>query len=201
MPDRGWCCRLSKKTDRTENVSAGQTLAQLERLARLMRSASHAHNVNAAQWEALRYISRANSFSNSPSALTRYLGATKGTISQTLLSLIEKGTIAKSSRGDDARSVVLVLTEAGQKILDADPLSNLDKAIANLGDKTAKRFSKGLSEILASEIARQNEPSFGNCKTCAHANKERDSVHCKIMGLNVPPVDVEKFCVYHFEKK
>ena len=54
----------------------------LERLARLMRAKEHEDGLNPAQWESLRYLARANRFSNSPGALTRYLGATKGTMVQ-----------------------------------------------------------------------------------------------------------------------
>jgi DNA-binding MarR family transcriptional regulator len=191
---------LSKKTGRIDDVEAGQTLARLERLARLLRSASHTQGVNAAQWEALRYLARANSFSNSPGALTRYLGATKGTTSQTVLALIKKGTIEKSLRGNDGRSVVLVLTEAGQKILHEDPLLGVEEAIAKLGDKTSKRFSKGLSELLRIEVSRQGEPSFGNCTGCAHATKDKGEVWCKVLNVNVSADETQKLCVYHKAK-
>ena len=191
---------MSKKSDRADDVAAGQTLARLERLARLMRSASQTHGLNAAQWEALRYVSRANSFSNSPSALTRYLGATKGTTSQTLLSLIKKGAIAKVTRNDDGRSVVLELTEAGQKILEGDPLLSLDKAIADLGDKTSKRFAKGLGELLRAEVDRQGEPGFGNCNNCVHASKNQAEVRCGALNIDVRAGDAEKLCLYHKAK-
>jgi DNA-binding MarR family transcriptional regulator len=191
---------LSKKSDRADDVAVGHTLVQLERLARLLRSASHAEGLNAAQWEALRYLSRANSFSNSPSALTRYLGATKGTISQTLLVLIKKGTIEKSLRNNDGRSVALVLTEAGEKILGDDPLMDMEKAIANLGDKTSKRFAKGLNELLQTEVTRQSEPSFGNCSGCAYATKEEGEVWCKVLNVNVGADDAQKLCVHYSAK-
>jgi DNA-binding MarR family transcriptional regulator len=191
---------LSKKTGRIDDIEAGQTLARLERLARLIRSASQTQGLNAAQWEALRYLARANSFSNSPGALTRYLGATKGTTSQTVLALIKKGTIEKSLRGNDGRSVVLVLTEAGQKILHEDPLLGVEEAIAKLGDKTSKRFSKGLSELLRIEVSRQGEPSFGNCTGCAHATKDKGEVWCKVLNVNVSADETQKLCVYHKAK-
>jgi DNA-binding MarR family transcriptional regulator len=188
---------LSKKTGRIDDI---ETLARLERLARLIRSASQTQGLNAAQWEALRYLARANSFSNSPGALTRYLGATKGTTSQTVLALIKKGTIEKSLRGNDGRSVVLVLTEAGQKILHEDPLLGVEEAIAKLGDKTSKRFSKGLSELLAIEVSRQGEPNFGNCTGCAHATKDKGEVWCKVLNVNVSADETQKLCVYHKAK-
>ncbi len=191
---------MSRKSDRADDVAVGQTLAQLERLARLMRSASHTKGLNAAQWEALRYLDRANSFSNSPGALTRYLGATKGTTSQTVLSLIKKGAVTKTLRNNDGRSVVLVLTEAGQKILDDDPLLSLEKAIAKLGDKTSKRFSKGLIELLQIEVGRQGEPSFGNCAGCAYASKDQGDVWCKVLKVNINTNETHKICVYHKAK-
>ena len=188
---------MSKKSDRNDDFEAGQTLARLERLARLVRSASHTEGLNAAQWEALRYLGRANRFSNSPGALARYLGATKGTTSQTVLSLIKKGTIEKSLRNNDGRSVVLVLTEAGQKILGDDPLLGLEKAIAKLRDKTSKRFSQGLNALLQIEIGRQGEPSFGSCAGCSHAAKDKGEVWCKVLNLNVSADDTQRLCVYH----
>ena len=191
---------MSKKSDRNDDFEAGQTLARLERLARLVRSASHTEGLNAAQWEALRYLGRANRFSNSPGALTRYLGATKGTISQTVLVLIKKGAIGKSLRNNDGRSVVLVLTEAGQKILGDDPLLEMEKAITKLGDKTSKRFAKGLGELLEIEVSRQGEPSFGSCVGCAHATKDKGEVWCKVLNVNVSADDAQKLCVYHKAK-
>ncbi len=191
---------MNKKSDRNSEIDTGQTLARLERLTRLVRSASHTQGLNAAQWEALRYLSRANSFSNSPGALTRYLGATKGTTSQTLLSLVKKGVIEKSLRNNDARSVVLVLTEAGRKVLSNDPLSHIEKAITNLKDKTSKRFAKGLSEMLEFEVARQNEPSFGNCVGCFYASKSNDDLSCKMFNVIVNVAETQKLCVHHRTK-
>ena len=71
--------------------SPAQDLLLLERVSRLARAASFEHGLHPAQWEALRYLASANIFSNSPKALARYLGATKGTVSQTLAALVAKG--------------------------------------------------------------------------------------------------------------
>ena len=191
---------MSKKSGRDDDVSAGPILARLERLSRLIRSASQTEGLNAAQWEALRYLARANSFSNSPGALARYLGATKGTISQTVMALIKKGAIAKTSRGDDARSVVLTLTEVGQKALHDDPLLAQEKTIGKLGDKTAKRFAKGLAEILDGEIKHQGEPSFGSCSACAHASKKQGDISCSVFHVNVSADDAVLLCIHHEAK-
>ena len=78
---------MSKGTD---VIDLAQLREQLERLSRLIRQQGFHEGLNPAQWEALRYVSRANRFSNSPGALAQYLGSTKGTVSQTILSLEKK---------------------------------------------------------------------------------------------------------------
>ena len=52
---------------------------------------------------------------NSPGALTRYLGATKGTVSQTLMALARKGYVSKSQRtgsGVEASSLITRATSS-----------------------------------------------------------------------------------------
>ena len=93
--------------DGEDQADGAMIVWPLERLARVMRAREHEGGLNPAQWEALRYLNRANRFSNSPGALTRYLGATKGTISQTLMALERKGFIAKAERPGEKRSVSL----------------------------------------------------------------------------------------------
>jgi DNA-binding MarR family transcriptional regulator len=113
------------KPDETDDAAGAAIAFVLERLARLMRSEEHAEGLNPAQWEGLRYLGRANRFSNSPGALTRYLGATKGTVSQTLMALERKGFIAKSSRPGEKRSITLRLTTRGESALARDPWNRL----------------------------------------------------------------------------
>ncbi len=69
----------------------------IERLDRLVRSGESGHGLNPAQWEALRYLARANRFSRNPAALADYLGSTRGTVSQTLIALEQKGHVARTS--------------------------------------------------------------------------------------------------------
>ncbi len=131
-----------------------------------MRSAEFGGGLNPAQWEALRFLARANRFSNSPGALTRYLGATKGTISQTVKALERKKLIAKTQRPGEKRSIVLTLTEAGRDMMARDPWAGLAQRCDALGGKTRRRMDKGLSELLAEEITQRLDPSFGSCPTC-----------------------------------
>ena len=149
-----------------EESGDGRMIAwPLERLARLMRAREHEDGLNPAQREALRYLARANRFSNTPGALTRYLGATKGTISQTLMALERKGLVAKAAR-DAKKSVRLTLTEKGRETLTSDPWVQLEAAVEELGGKTRRRMQRGLEELLAREVTRGGLASFGICSSC-----------------------------------
>ncbi len=137
----------------------------LERLARVLRAREHEDGLTPAQREALRYLARANRFSNTPGALTRYLGATKGTISQTVMALERKGLIAKAAR-DAKKSVRLTLTDKGRGTLASDPWVQLEAAVEELGGKTRRRMQRGVEELLAREVTRGGLASFGICASC-----------------------------------
>ena len=90
-------------------------VALLERLSRVLQNESHAEGLKPTQWEALRYLERANRFSRTPSGLTSYLGMTKGTVSQTLNALERKGLIRKTADKADRRQVHIDLTAKAKK--------------------------------------------------------------------------------------
>jgi DNA-binding MarR family transcriptional regulator len=175
----------------------------LERLSRLMRAAEFGDNLNPAQWEALRFLARANRFSNSPGALTRYLGATKGTISQTVKALERKELIEKTERPGEKRSVVLRLTRAGNDMMAKDPWSALTRSLEALGGKTRRRMEKGLAEMLAQEIARRVAPSFGSCATCrfwradARTGDAQGPHVCMLFDEPLSEAEATQICIAH----
>jgi len=178
-------------------------LASLDRLARLMRAGEHAEGLNPAQWQALRYLSRANRFSNSPGALARYLGATKGTVSQTVLALTRKGLVRRSQRPGEGRSVVLTLTPKATDILSRDPWARLERAAGELGGKTRRRLGKGLAQLLDEEIARSSLPSFGPCASCRFFRENGRSAdpagphHCMFLDEALTAADAALICAEH----
>lgn len=187
---------------KTEVNGSGIVYA-LERLSRLMRAAEFADGLNPAQWESLRFLARANRFSNSPGALTRYLGATKGTISQTVKSLERKKLIEKSERPGEKRSVVLRLTEAGSAMMAKDPWSALARTLDALGGKTRRRMDRGLAEVLAQEITRRLDPSFGACTTCRFWRAEgrpddaRGPHLCMLFDEPLSEKEAMQICIAH----
>jgi DNA-binding MarR family transcriptional regulator len=152
--------------DDEDDADGRMIVLPLERLARVMRAREHEGGLNPAQWEALRYLARANRFSNSPGALTRYLGATKGTISQTIIALERKGYITKAARPGGRKSLSLSLTPKGEEMLKRDPWAEVAAAAEDLGGKTRRRLHRGLSELLAGELERAGLASFGLCTSC-----------------------------------
>lgn len=150
-------------------MSLAHEAAQLiDRLDRLMRSGEVAHGLNPAQWEALRYLARANRFSRTPAALADYLGTTRGTVSQSLISLEEKGHVTRTKSCRDKRSVDLLLTELGRAALADDPLTRLAADIAASRSADLASVVTILHETLTRAIARNGGKPFGVCRTCRH---------------------------------
>lgn len=186
-----------------DDTGDGRLIAwPLERLARVVRAREHEDGLNPAQREALRYLARANRFSNTPGALTRYLGATKGTISQTVMALERKGFITKAER-NARKAVHLTLTEKGHDVLSRDPWSDLAAAAEELGGKTRRRMQRGLEELLEHELKRSGLASFGLCGSCRFfREKGRDGdargPHlCMLFEDALSAEDASRICIAH----
>jgi DNA-binding MarR family transcriptional regulator len=179
------------------------TMVPLERIARLLRADEHAGELNPAQWEALRYLSRCNRFSDSPVALARYLGATKGTVSQSLIALERKGLISKSARPGESRSIVLALTDNGYKMLEEDPWAKIEEMAGHFGPKVRKRLLSGNAKLLARLLAERQLPSFGTCSSCRYfreggAPEETKGKHwCLLFEQPVTNKESDKICASH----
>jgi DNA-binding MarR family transcriptional regulator len=188
-----------------DGPSGTHSAVALERLARLIRAAEHDGDLNPAQWEALRFIARANRFSNSPAALTRYLGATKGTVSQTVMALTRKGYVAKNARAGEKRSIALTLTAKGEEKLKQDPWARLSVDMDDLGGKTRRRLAQGLSDLLVIELKRGSFTSFGFCETCRFLRDDRkanpaEPYRCTLFDEPLALADVIRICAVHEPK-
>lgn len=193
---------MTRKEDDDAVPLPANSLAKLERLARLLRQAGHSKGLNPVQWEALRYLARCNALSHSPGALARYLGSTKGTVSQTVKSLEAKGLVRKQAAGADHRGIALFLTDAGKALLADDDILVLQADIAELSDKTRKRFDRALEALLEQERLRQGEPSFGTCLDCRYYREATTGMaaHCMKVNAKVSDTERELICIEHVNR-
>jgi DNA-binding MarR family transcriptional regulator len=188
-------------TARTAATEAAHLIERLDRLARRAEDRGDAiAELNPAQWEALRYVARANRFSRNPAALADYLGSTRGTVSQTLIALEQKGMIARHPSERDRRSIDLVLTSAGNAALRRDPIEHLAEDIAAALGKEAEKLAEGLRASLAQAIARNDGKPFGICHGCRHFRRNarpgtKQPHHCALLDAPLSAADSELICV------
>jgi DNA-binding MarR family transcriptional regulator len=190
---------MASRDDDDEVPHPAASLARLERLARLLRQADHAKGLKPVQWEALRYLARCNALSHSPGALARYLGSTKGTVSQTVIALERKGLLRKQADPKDARGQLLFLTEQGRSLLADDDLNVVRADISELSDKTRRRFDRALVSLLEQARLRLGEPSFGTCRTCRYYREASTGLaaHCMKVNASVAADETALICVEH----
>lgn len=156
-----------------------EALATLvDRLSRIAHSLQFSQGLNPAQWEALRYLARANKYSTSPGVLAEYLGTTKGTVSQTLIALESKGLIHRIRCDADRRKVRLGLTEAGYSILLNDPLRRIENACRQLPLAERETMLPALTAIVEGLCKRAEGGGFGICGNCCHLNAAESCGSC-----------------------
>jgi DNA-binding MarR family transcriptional regulator len=187
---------MSKRKSESLSIDAARRATELiGRLDRLARTGERLGALNPVQWEALRYLARANRFSRTPAALAEYLGSTRGTVSQTLIALEAKGFVAKRASARDGRSVDLGLTKSGHAALADDSLAELagDLAASVDATKLADLLAAGLRAVLD----RRGGKAFGACRTCRHfqADGRAAPYRCALLDEPLSESDSELICV------
>ena len=173
----------------------------LERLSSLTRVWFREHpqltDLQPIQLSALMYLGRCNRYSNTPLAVTEYLGLTKGTVSQSLKALEAKGLLVKTQDAKDKRSVHLELTAPARALLKAViPPDFLMAASARMG--TRSQDLEGLLLELLRQVQRgENVPSFGLCRTCRFHQKVASGSFCRLTDEPLEVVEVDLICREH----
>lgn len=169
----------------------------LQRLRRVARQREYAHGLLPAQWEALRYLARANGMSRTPGALAAFLGTTRGTVSQTLAALESKGCVARVRSQRDRRVVRLELSEAGRALLGRDPQRSIRNALDDLPQEISGIMARGLKAVVE-RLDRTALHSFGICRFCQHFESagQRDTMpHCQLTREPIAPAEADQICV------
>jgi len=181
----------------------GNRVAELlDRFGRIVRQLEYDAGLNPAQWEALRFLSRANRISRTPGALAQFLNTTRGTASQTLIALAAKGYLHKVPCPTDRRVTFLELTPKGTAQLESDPLKRINELTSSLPGGLEPALVEGLNRLLGRLNAEEGCKQFGVCTTCCHlvadADCAVDSQHrCGLTGDPLCQNDTSSICVNH----
>ena len=183
-------------------MTSSDTIASLvDRLSRIAHSLQFAEGLNPAQWNALRFLSKANKYSTSPGVLADYLGCTKGTVSQTLIALESKGLLERIRCDEDRRKVRLGLTDAGKAILEHDPLCQIERASAGVPLPDRESMIAAMTQMVDDLCPDHDGPSFGKCGKCCHldcstgADGCEDTQRCGLTGESLNAEELEQICV------
>lgn len=171
-------------------MTDSEAIASLvDRLTRLAHSLQFSQGLNPAQWNALRFLARANKYSTSPGVLADYLGTTKGTVSQTLIALESKGLIQRIRCDEDRRKVRLGLTQAGESVLEQDPLKEVQRASTGIPALDREALVTAMTTLVNGLCTQEEGPRFGICGTCCHLDCSNASDGPKRCGLTKDPLD------------
>jgi len=175
----------------------------VERLSLLtragLRQAGAAQGLQPVHLHILFYLNQANRFSNTPLALTDYLGLTKGTVSQTVLVLARRRLVSRYADPLDGRIVRLVLTEAGGALL--NKLNSADAWREAVRTSSPARVTSAmvvLRQVLAEVQSQSGKRSFGVCSTCRHNQRLGPrSYFCGLMQEKLSSPEVRRICREH----
>jgi len=157
-----------------------------------------ASGLTQAQWIALRFFSRANRFSRTVSGFADFHATTRGTASQTVKSLVEKGYLARRPSERDGRSTQFDLTPLATRKLEQDPLEDVVRAIGTLTETQQSKTVFGLRAALGELEKARTGDAIGVCRLCGHLQADDGSGNrCRLMRESLESGELEELCVRH----
>lgn len=183
---------------------ARETVELLVQAARAWYFEGDRHGLRDREWMALRFLSRANRFSRTPSALAGFIGATRATASQIVKMLETKSYLVRKPSHADKRSVVLCVTGQGEKALaQHDPINHVLNSVAALGDKGCIRLRDDLREVLHHLDATHHRLNASICRDCMFlaergpsTGKARAATEftCRLYRAPISPDEIDLLC-------
>src|SRR5208283_5862493 len=134
-------------------MSARETAELLLLVGRLVQADGYEGELSPAQWMALRFFARANSFSRTPSAFAKFQATTRGTASQAIKALEAGGYLVRQRSKADGRSVALRLTDKGKDAIARDPFEALVRAMDSLAPELQTAVRHALRHVLTAVAA------------------------------------------------
>lgn len=178
------------------------TFKLIERISTLMRSEERkkyaAIGLQPVHGQVLEYLAKCNRHSDTPAAVTEYLGSTKGTVSQSIQVLERKHYIEKIADSSDRRVVHLMLTEQGRRVIDGlKPLEVFSEAEQQVTTQEFESLGDALNVTLSALQKANNSKSFGLCRTCDYFAEVDHHFHCQLTQLPLEQSDTDKICREH----
>ena len=175
----------------------------IERLSNLLRTDARRGGAEFSllpiQVEVLHYLSICNKYSDTPMAVTTYLGQTKGTVSQTLKILSGKELLTKKIDSKDKRVIHLKLSSSAKALLKASiPTPLFVRASKLMNEQSHKRITAALNELLQAIQQANGMKTFGVCSSCRHNQKGVNKNYiCGLTKDTLSTKDIQLICIEH----
>ena len=185
------------------SMNTNEIYNYVERINNLLRTDSRQkiaeHGLQPIQLEALHYLSICNKYSNTPMAVTDYLGQTKGTVSQTLKVLERKNYLSKHSDKNDKRISHLKLTSLGHKLINESiPTPKFTRACEELPKDIQAEVVSALNHLLLSFLHSNDMKSFGVCSSCRHHQEDKPNQYsCGLVQEPLSACERQQICREH----
>ncbi|EGU32548.1 MarR family winged helix-turn-helix transcriptional regulator [Vibrio scophthalmi] len=177
----------------------------LERIGNLLRNEArqmgNEHGLHPVHIEMLYYLQRCNLFSDTPAALTEFLGITKGTASQSITLLESKGLLSKNKDLNDKRISHLKLTEQGETLIhQICPPARFIPLLEKV-ENDSPHVIMVLKQLLSDMQQGNDKASFGVCKTCRHHEvRSETEFFCQLTQMTLAREFGELICKEHDEE-
>lgn len=163
--------------------------------ANVAAGSHRAPSLSAAQWAALRFFARANTMSRTPSAFASFHGTTRGTASQTVKPLVQRGYLQRQRSAEDGRRAELRITTEGERVLAEDPAEALVRAIDTLPAGQRQALEDAMRRITAQVDTQCGEPTFGVCEDCNHRDDYQGATGiCRVTGQQLRRGEAQQLC-------
>ena len=172
----------------------------IEYMAALIRSEERKRctklKLQLVHFQILKYLSICNKYSDTPAAITNYLGMTRGTVSQSLILLEKRDFIKKKQDQTDKRIFHIQLLKKGRSTLIKAKPTDLFKKTATILEKNSSLMGgkEIFIEALTALQKANNSQSFGICKTCKNFTIKSTSFYCDLTQEELSQSDSERIC-------
>lgn len=180
------------------SVGSERRVAELAlQLGRAAYGDASADSLTPAQWMALRFFGRANRFSRTVSAFADFHSTTRGTASQTVKSLVQRGYLTRTRCERDGRSATVDLTAKARRKLEEDPFEVVVRAVAALSASQRDRTASGLRAILQQLAVDRDRHVTGVCMLCGHlAVADSGGYRCRLMREPLARSELSQLCAH-----